>query len=68
MPPALLWRQMTIPVKTNTGRAEASESNATAMHNPTATAAALPRLAFPRLRVSEGGVADSTRGRVRSPF
>jgi excisionase family DNA binding protein len=37
---------MAIPVKTNTGRAEASESKATAPHNPTANDANLPRLAY----------------------
>ena len=37
---------MTKKVKRNTGRAEASESKATAAQNTTATAAALPRLAY----------------------
>jgi len=33
-------------VNTNTGRAEVSESQTTATHNPTATATPLPRLAY----------------------
>ena len=37
---------MTNKVETNTGRAEAREIRATAKHNPTTTAALIPRLAF----------------------
>ena len=37
---------MVTPNNTSTGRAEASESKATATHNPTATANPLPRLAY----------------------
>ena len=44
---------MSIKDKTNTGRAEASESKATATQNPTATLAALPRLAFSMKETAE---------------
>jgi excisionase family DNA binding protein len=44
---------MATPVKTNNGHAEASESKATATHNPTATATALPRLAFTMRETAE---------------
>ena len=37
---------MATPTNTSTGRAEASESNATATQNPTTTANPLPRLAY----------------------
>ena len=37
---------METPLNTSTGRVEASESKATATHNPTATANPLPRLAY----------------------
>lgn len=44
---------MATPVKTNTGRAEASESKATATQNPTATAASIPRLAYTMRETAE---------------
>ena len=45
---------MVKPIKTSTtGRAEASESEATATHKPTATAAVLPRLAFTMRETAE---------------
>ena len=44
---------MATPSKTSTGRAEASESKATAAHNQTATLAALPRLAFSMKETAE---------------
>jgi excisionase family DNA binding protein len=39
--------------KNSTGRAEASESKTTATHNPTTTAAAIPRLAFSMRETAE---------------
>ena len=44
---------MTKQVNNSTGRAEASESKATATHNPTATATALPRLAYTMRETAE---------------
>jgi len=41
--------------------------NVTRPHVPVLPGKQAARAPFPRLQVSDGGVADSTRGRVRSP-